>query len=84
MIRPNSAELERIELTADPGRATHLAALRSGLDARLVDFLRLEGERGVDAWADGEFLCSGAEVNITVTNALRAYAMSAPGHLHVS
>lgn len=73
ILRPDSTALENIELAADPGGSTHLAALRSALDARLVDLVRLEGERGVDAWVDDEFLYSGAEANVVATNVLRAY-----------
>lgn len=63
IVRSSTSELENIELAADPGGSTHLAALRTALDARLVDLVRLEGERGVDAWVDDEFLHTQAELN---------------------
>lgn len=75
IIRPGSAELENIELAADPGGSTHLAALRAALDARMVDVIRLEGDRGIDAWVDDEFLCTQTETSPTATNVLRAFGV---------
>lgn len=75
IIRPDSAELENIELAPDPGGSTHLGALRSALDARMVDLVRLEGERGIDCWHDDEFLYTQPAANVTATNVLRAFGV---------
>lgn len=75
IIRPGSAELENIELAADPGGSTHLAALRSALDARMVDVIRLEGDRGIDAWVDDEYLYTQSDANETATNVLRTFGV---------
>lgn len=75
IIRPGSAELEAIELPADAGGSMHLAALRSALDARMVDVIRLEGDRGIDCWLDDEYLYTQTEPNITATNVLRTFGV---------
>lgn len=85
IIRPESTELENIELPADPGGSTHLAALRSALDARMVDVIRLEGDRGIDAWVDDEFLYTQSDLNLTATNVLRTFGVDfGSGHVNGS
>lgn len=75
IIRPGTSELDAIEVTADPGGSTHLAALRSALDARMVDVIRLEGDRGIDCWLDDEFLYTQPDLNLTATNILRTFGV---------